>query len=211
MTFRDWINISTFDENTNLDNWYDRVVKSLGLTKVPCEHCGGNAITDQGKAFVCHDCHKKWYAQGYAEAAGDSRYSVEVNYRSKLDEVLHAYAKIVLGYISAGIKHVGYHVKHVYDEHPLRILVGSRAFDDGEWTAVVSFNPKHDGGSFIISSGFYNKDRKTVHLQNNKKCDGKSAAEIVSELRNVLHSFKDMKDRYQVPLKPVPMRRGPKS
>lgn len=144
-------------------------------------------------------------------AATAHRYSVEVNFRSTIQEVLHSFAKIVLGYVSAAIKQNGYHVKHVYDEHPLRILVGSRAFDEGEWIAVVSFNPKHEGGSFIISQGFYNKDRRTVSIQNNKKCSGDSAADIVGELRNVMHSFKSMKDRHQPKLKPVPGARGPKS
>lgn len=144
------------------------------------------------------------------EGSTSTRYSVEVNFRSKTKEVLKAYAKIVLGYVSAAIKQNGYHVKHVYDEEPLRILVSSRNWDDGEWIGFVSFNPDHDGGCFVVSKGFYNKDRKTVSKQSSKKCDGDSAAEITKELRNVMHSFKGQKDRHREKLKAVPLKRGPK-
>ena len=92
----------------------------------------------------------------------DSRYSVEVNYRTKTKEVLEGFARIALGYVSAAIKKRGYHVKQVFDHGPIRIMVSSRNWDDGEWVGMVSYNGKDDGGCFVISNGFYNKDRKSI-------------------------------------------------
>jgi hypothetical protein len=155
---------------------------------------------------------REWLSRSVvSEATTATRYSVEVNFRSTIKEVLHAFAKIALGYVSAAMKQNGYHVKHVYEEHPLRILVGSRNFDDGEWVGVISFNPDHDGGSFVISKGFYNRDRRSVSVQNSKKVNGDSAAAITTELRNMMHGLRDAKDRHQEKLKPIPGKRGPKS
>lgn len=144
------------------------------------------------------------------EATTATRYSVEVNYRSKVPEVLEAFAKIVLGYVSAAMKQNEYHVKHVFDVKPVRILVSSRNWDDGEWVGMASWNPEHEGGCFIISTGFYNKDRRTVSVQKTKKCDGDNAAEITKELRNLMHSLKDKPDRHRDKIKGVPLKRGPK-
>ena len=52
-----------------------------------------------------------------------TRYSVEVNYRTKTDEVLEGFAKIALGYVSAALKKQGYHVRQIFDEKPMRIIV----------------------------------------------------------------------------------------
>src|SRR5581483_2826153 len=101
------------------------------------------------------------------ETADTTRYSVEVNFRTKSDEVLDGYGKIALGYVSAGLKQHDFHVKHVYTDKPLRILVSSRAFDDGEWVVVVTWN--HEHRCFIVSKGFYNKDRNTVSIQSSEK------------------------------------------
>lgn len=142
------------------------------------------------------------------EYANATRYSVEVNYRTNSDEMLDGFAKISLGYISAALKQNKFHVRHVFDETPIRILISSRNWDDGEWVCVVSYNNKER--CFIISKGFYNKDRKTVSIQDSKKCDGKSAADITKEVRNTMHVLKDKKDRHKEPLKGVPLKRGPK-
>lgn len=144
------------------------------------------------------------------EASTASRYAVDVNFRTKVKEVLEAYAKIALGFVSAGLKQNGYHVKHVFEEKPLRILVSSRNWDDGEWVGLVSFNADHDGGCFVVSKGFFNKDRKTVSVQSSKKCDGDSAADITKEIRNMMHSLKGKRDRHVEKLRPLPLKRGPK-
>ena len=143
------------------------------------------------------------------EAADSTRYSVEVNFRSKPDEVLESYAKIALGYVSAGIKQHNFNVKHVYTDKPVRILVSSRNWDDGEWIVVVTWNAEHK--CFIVSKGFYNKDRRTVSIQHSEKADGENAAELTKHVFNMMHHLKDQPDRHQEKLKPVPLKRGPKS
>jgi hypothetical protein len=137
-----------------------------------------------------------------------TRYSIEVNYRSNVKDALDAYAKIVLGYVGAAMKQNGYHIKQVYEEKPLRIIVSSRNWDDGEWAGVVTFHPEEE--CFVISKGFYNKDRRTTSVQSSKKCDGDSAAEITKELRNLMHGIKGKPDRHAEKLKGVPLKRGPR-
>ncbi len=138
----------------------------------------------------------------------NSRYSIEANYRSEIKEVLIAFAKIALGYVSAVIKKDGHHVKHVFDSKPVRIIISKRNWDDGEWNLVVTFNPEHS--CFMISKGFYNKNRNTVSVQSTKKCAGDSAAEVAKEVRNAMHKMKNDPDRHQEKLKSVPLKRGPK-
>lgn len=143
------------------------------------------------------------------ESAEATRYSIEVNYRTKSDEVLDAYGKIALGFVSAGIKQHNFHVKHVFTDNPVRILVGTRNFDDGEWVVVVSWNPTHK--CFVISKGFYNKDRKTVSVQSSEKCSGNNAFEITKQVYNILHDLKGKRDMHIEKLKPVSLlKRGPK-
>lgn len=142
------------------------------------------------------------------EAAETSRYSIEVNYRTTSEEALEGFAKICLGYISAAIKKHGFHTKHVYTEKPLRLLVASRNWDNGEWVGVVSWYAKQN--CFVISKGFYNKDRKTVRIKDSKRCDGHSAAEINKELFNTMKHIKELPDEHKEKLKPALMKRGPK-
>lgn len=142
------------------------------------------------------------------EAVEASRYSVEVNYRTKKDEMLEGFAKIVLGYVSAALKNAGYHTKHVFTEKPLRLLVSTRNWDDGTWCGLVSWHNQHQ--CFVISKGFYNRERKTISIHHNKKCEADNAAEIAKELNNMMHGLKDHPDRHEEKLKPVPLKRGPK-
>lgn len=145
-----------------------------------------------------------------SEVTSTGRYSIEVNFRSKIKEILNAYAKICLGYVSAAMKQNGYHIKHVYEQDPIRILVSSSNWIEGTWVGMVYFHPDHDGGSFIISKGYYNKDVKTISMQSKQKCKGDSAAEITSELRNLMHTLKTTPDRHLEKLKAPKMKRGPK-
>lgn len=137
-----------------------------------------------------------------------TRYSIEVNFRTDIDQALASMAKICLGYVSAAMKKYGYHVRQVYDEEPIRILIASRNFDDGEWIIVISWNPKHEGGSFILSKGFYNRDRKTVAIKSSVKT-GDSAAEITTQANNEMNHLKTQKDRHYPKLKPIPLKSGP--
>lgn len=143
------------------------------------------------------------------EAVETSRYAVEVNYRTSKDEAMEGFAKIALGYVSAALKNHGFHTKHVFTEKPLRLMVSSRNWDDGEWCGCVTWNHEHN--CFVISKGFYNRERKSVSLQHSKKCAGDSAADIAKELHNMMHSVKDTPDRHLEKLKPVPLKRGPKT
>jgi len=144
------------------------------------------------------------------EATTASRYSVDVNFRTDMSEAIEAYAKIALGYVSAALKQNDYHVKHVFDENPLRILVCTRNWDDGEWVGTLLFNPQVEGGSFIIAKGFYNKDRRTASIQSWQKAKGKSPAQVTSEMREVMHELRKKKDRFRPKLKGIPLKRGRK-
>lgn len=139
---------------------------------------------------------------------GDTRYSVEVNFRTKTDEVLKSAAKITLGYVSAALKKSDFHVKQVFEENPLRILVSSRNWDDGEWVGVVSWNPNKM--CYIISKGFYNKNRKSVSIQKSENCDAENASEIFKNIKQMMHDLKDKPDRKTEKLKKVPLKRGPR-
>ncbi len=142
------------------------------------------------------------------EASSAGRYSIEVNYRTTLEEVTDGFAKICLGFVSAAMKDFGFHIKQVYEHHPLRILISTRNWDDGEWIGVVSW---HSGRKkFLLSKGFFNKDRKTVSIQSSKESHSNDASEIVKEIRNLMHEVKGHPDRHMDKMKPVPMKTGPK-
>lgn len=142
------------------------------------------------------------------EATASGRYSVEVNYRTSTSEVLDNFAKICLGYVSAALKNQGFHCKQVYEQRPVRVLISTRNWDDGEWIAVVSWHS--DRHCFVISKGFFNKDRKTVSVQSSHQAQGHDANELVHELKSMLSGFKNLADRHIDKMKPVPMKRGPK-
>lgn len=191
--FQEWRKQKTFDDTKSLPR--------EEFLKV-CEKYFGATLRGDLKT------HHEFLNSNLVEAVETSRYSIEVNYRTKTDEALEGFAKICLGYVSAALKNQGYHTKHVFDEKPLRLLVSSRNWDDGEWAGVITWNSEH--ACFVISKGFYNKDRKTVSIQSSKKCSGDSAADLAKELHNMMHHLKDEPDRHLPKLKPVPLKRGPK-
>src|SRR5438270_2565413 len=110
-----------------------------------------------------------------------SRYSVEVNYRTTMQEMFDNTAKLMLGYVSAALKKCDFHVKNIFDTRPYRIVISTRNWDDGEWVGLVLFKDNE----FILAKGYYNKDKKTVSLMGSHKTDGQSAAEIAREMRNM--------------------------
>lgn len=144
------------------------------------------------------------------EASSNSRYSVEVNYRTKAGEVLDGFAKISLGYVSASLKRSGYHVKQVFDEKPIRILVSSRNWDDGEWVGMISYQSEGSHGKFLMSNGFYNRDRKTVSIQRTAECREETAAGIAKELINMMYDLRGKPDMKREKLNPVRLKRGPR-
>jgi hypothetical protein len=142
--------------------------------------------------------------------ADSSHYSIEVNYRTTKKDVLDAYAKLILGYVSASVKRSGYHVKHVYSEVPVRILVASRNWDEGEWVASVIYHPEQN--SFIMTAGHWNKARRTISVNDaeTKKLDADDAAGISNKLVNYMFQLKSKEARNSNTLKAAPMKRGPK-
>lgn len=138
----------------------------------------------------------------------NSRYSVEVNYKTNLKEVLDGFSKISLVYVSAALKQNGYHVKRVFEEYPFRVLVSSRNWDDGEWVGMVSFDKNSQ--CFIISRGFYNKDKRTISIQRSEKCKYETPAEVAKELKSLMEDLKGQKDRHLEKLKGVKLKTGPK-
>lgn len=148
--------------------------------------------------------------KGRLDEATNSRYSVEVNYRTKTGEVLDAFAKIALGYVSASLKKNGYHVKQVFDEKPIRIIVSSRNWDEGEWVGMITYKSEGQGGYFLMSNGFYNRDRKTVSVQRTQRCSDDNPAGMAKELVNMMYGLRNKKDRGREELKPVRLKSGPK-
>ena len=139
----------------------------------------------------------------------NTRYSVEVNYRTKSAEVLKGFARIALGYVSAAMKKRGYHVKQVFEEDPVRIVASSRNWDDGEWVGMIHYKPSES--CFVISNGFYNKDRRTVSVQRSERCSDDTPSGMTKSLLNMMHGLEGKPDRHREKLKAVPLKRGPKS
>lgn len=185
----------------NIEGFEEIKISENELVRICLEYFG---------ATICGSMttYQQFRQENLTEAVETSRYAIEVNYRTNAKEALEGFAKIALGYVSAALKNHGYHTKHVFTEKPLRLLVSSRNWDDGEWAGVVTWNPDH--ACFVISKGFYNKDRRSVSIQSTKKCDGESAADVAKELHNQMHSVKDQPDRHVQKMKPVPLKRGPK-
>jgi hypothetical protein len=141
---------------------------------------------------------------------GTTRYSVEVNFRTKLPEVLDGYAKIALGFVSAALKQADFHVKQVFDDGLIRILVSTRNWDDGEWVVVLSWNPHHK--AFVMTPGHYNTLNKSVsfkkHASTLLKSDNPS--ELTKLVKDAMDKLKNVPDRHVEKLKKVPLKRGPK-
>jgi hypothetical protein len=145
-----------------------------------------------------------------SEAIEHTRYSVEINYRTKKEDVLSGFAKITLGYVSAALKKEGYHVKLIFDEEPYRIIVTARNWDDGGWCALISYNHKLD--MFVLSKGFYNKSKKTVSVVDSEKIGGDlNASSMTYKLKNVMDDIKHKPDNHKEKLKGIKLKRGPKS
>lgn len=143
------------------------------------------------------------------ETHNSTRYSIEINYRTQIDEALANYAKISLGYASAGLKKSDFHVKQVFDDKLPRIMVSQRNWDDGTWCVVVSWNPHHK--CYFLTKGFFRKDTKSIVRQGDpKKMEANNASDVVREVKNAMHQLKDEPDRHMIKLKRVPLKRGPK-
>lgn len=195
-TFNEWQKENNLTE-TNL-----KILSKDEFSKLVLDYClatlNGNMKT-----------YAEFNQNNLIEAVETSRYSIQVNYRTTMDETLEGYAKLVLGFVSAALKNHGYHTKNIFTEKPLRLLVTTRNWDDASWVGLISWNSDHK--CFIISKGFYNKERKTVSVQNSKKTNNASAAEIAKELNNMMHYLKSQPDKGTEKLNSIPLKRGPKN
>jgi hypothetical protein len=153
---------------------------------------------------------EQWTFEQLLESVGTARYSVEVNFRTSLPEILDSFAKIALGYVSAVLKKQpeDYHVKHVFEQKPFRILVSTGNWREGEWVGVVSYHS--EARKFMVSRGYYKRDTNTVAVEETQECPGQSAADIARHLINYMHQLKRTPDQHRPEMKPVPLKRGPK-
>jgi hypothetical protein len=138
-----------------------------------------------------------------------SRYAVEVDFKTTADEANFGFAKIALGYVSSCLKKMGYHVKLVFTEKPLRVIVSSRNWDDGEWVGVISYNSQYN--TFVLSKGNFNKSDKTVSLKSSqymqKPFSGKNLSEKLKSVMDELKKEKNVKKPEIV----INLKRGPKT
>jgi len=143
------------------------------------------------------------------ESVESSRYAVEINYKTTMDEADFGFAKIALGYVSAALKKMGYHVKLVFSEKPLRVIVSSRNWDDGEWVGMITYHaPLH---CFVLSKGTYNRMKKTVNVKESEKIQGDlSAISMSHKLKEKMDSLKDLPNKKPIQIQ-ITLKRGPKS
>lgn len=143
------------------------------------------------------------------ESVQSTRYAVHVDYRTTMDETKFGFAKIALGYVSAALKKLGFHVKLVFTEKPLRVIVSSRNWDDNEWVGMISYNSAL--GAFILSKGYYNRSKKSVTVMRSNTLDGPiNASNMAEKLKNAMDSLKDEPIRKSQEIH-VNLKRGPKS
>jgi hypothetical protein len=158
-------------------------------------------------ADVFHEYYSKKHSILLNEKS--SRYAVEVNFRTTMDEINHGFAKIALGYVSAALKKLGYHVKLVFSEKPLRVIVSSRNWDDGEWVGMISYN--NELGCFLLSKGNFNRIKKTVAVVSKEKITGNiNSAMMAEKLKDEMDKIKLLPDKKNVDLR-IHMKRGPKT
>lgn len=137
-----------------------------------------------------------------------ARYAVEVDFTTTMDEADHGFAKIALGYVSSCLKKLGYHCRLVFTEKPLRVIVSSRNWDDGEWVGMISYNQHL--GMFVLSKGYYNKLDKSVSVQHKMQLDKPYSGQAMAEkLRNMMMDLKKEKPR-TTPSVTINLKRGPK-
>jgi hypothetical protein len=143
------------------------------------------------------------------ESIQSTRYAVNVDYRTTMDEIKFGFAKIALGYVSAALKKLGFHIKLVFTEKPLRIIVSSRNWDDNEWVGMISYNSTL--GAFILSKGYYNRSKKTVTVMRSTTIDGSvNASNMAEKLKSTMDSLEHEPIR-KTPKIEINLKRGPKS
>jgi len=138
-----------------------------------------------------------------------ARYAVHVDFRTTMDEANFGFAKIALGYVSSALKKMGYHVKLVFTEKPLRVIVSTRNWDDGEWVGVISYNSSLN--TFVLSKGYFNKSDKTVTLKKSVDMQKPYSGQNMSEKLKSLMDFLKKEPTAKKPEIVVNLKRGPKT
>lgn len=166
-------------------------------------------VTPEELASVFTEYYETKHTLLLNEKVEASRYAVEVDFMTTLDQASHGFAKIALGYVSSCLKKLGYHCRLVFTEKPLRVIVSSRNWDDGEWVGMITYN--ENLGMFILSKGYYNKLDKTVDIQSKKQLDKPYSGQNMSEkLKSMMMDLKKEKARepHQISIN---LKRGPKT
>jgi len=166
-------------------------------------------VSPESLANIFSEYYQKKHTLVLNEKVESSRYAVEVDFTTTLDQASHGFAKIALGYVSSCLKKLGYHCRLVFSEKPLRIIVSSRNWDDGEWVGMITYN---EGlGMFVLSKGYYNKLDKTVDIQSKKQLDKPYSGQNMAEkLKSMMMDLKKESPRPPQQLL-INLKRGPKT
>ena len=170
-------------------------------------------VSPEELATIFAEYYNKQHTLILNEKVERSRYAVEVDFRTTSSEANYGFAKIALSYVSTALKNLGYHVKLVFTEKPLRVIVSSRNWDDGEWVGMITYND--DLNMFVLSKGNFNKADRTVSIKSkevfpNSKNNPLSGKSMSEKLKSVMDNLKGMK------VEPKPdldfnLKRGPKT
>jgi hypothetical protein len=145
----------------------------------------------------------------FNEKVEASRYAVEIDFRTTMDEANFGFAKIALGYVSSCLKKMGYHVKLVFAEKPLRVIISTRNWDDGEWVGLISYNSSLN--TFVLSKGYFNKSDKSVTLKKSVDIEKPYSGQNMSEKLKSLMDFLKKEPKVKPPEITVSLKRGPKT
>jgi Txe/YoeB family toxin of Txe-Axe toxin-antitoxin module len=165
-------------------------------------------VSPEKLAEIFSDYYKKRVSL-FNETLERSRYAVEVEFRTTMDEASFGFAKIALGYVSSALKKMGYHVKLVFSEKPLRVIVSSRNWDDGEWVGMISYNTAHN--TFVLSKGHYNKSDKSVTVKSSTNMSKPFSGQGMSEkLKSTMEDLKKLPTHKRTEIN-IHLKRGPKT
>jgi len=165
-------------------------------------------VSPEKLAEIFSDYYKKRYSL-LNEKVEAARYAVQVEFRTTMDEANFGFAKIALGYVSSALKKMGYHVKLVFSEKPLRVIVSSRNWDDGEWVGMISYNTQQN--TFVLSKGHFNKSDKSVSLKSSTAMTKPYSGQHMSEkLKSLMDEIKKLPANKRTEIN-INLKRGPKT
>jgi hypothetical protein len=165
-------------------------------------------VSPEKLAEIFSDYYSKRYSL-LNEKVEAARYAVQVEFRTTMDEANFGFAKIALGYVSSALKKMGYHVKLVFTEKPLRVIVSSRNWDDGEWVGMISYNSQQN--IFVLSKGHFNKSDKSVSVKSSSAMPKPFSGQHMSEkLKSMMDDIKKLPAHKRQEIN-INLKRGPKT